>query len=266
MKKKVLIIGLDGARADATRIASTPHIDSLIDHGCVSWNAQTEMRTVSGPAWTSLLTGCHTKKHGVDGNSKMDKKRRVPTIFKLLKDWNPDIKLVAHSHWKPIITQIIERDVLNSYSAGSDKKMAKNMARDINAGNGDVYFVQLDEIDAAGHMYGYSVESKRYIKKIQRNDKLVGTMVSAIENRPFDEEWLVCLVSDHGGNGKSHGGLSLGELTIIFMLSGNAISQKGEIPDNVETSPRIVDVVPSIAKFIGMPPRDNWDGKPRCMD
>ena len=55
--KKVLLIGLDGVRVDILAAANTPNIDALIANGTFSDDAQTRPRTVSGPGWSSMLTG-----------------------------------------------------------------------------------------------------------------------------------------------------------------------------------------------------------------
>ncbi len=265
MDKKVLIIGLDGMRPDAMMVARTPWIDKLASNGSYSWNAQNEIRTVSVPAWTSLLTGAHADKHGVDGNDHMAEKRKVPTFFKVARERNGSTRIVAHSHWKPIITEIIEEDVLTKSSSGPDKLMAKNIASDISRDASDIYFVQLDDIDGAGHGHGYSPESKRYVKKIEETDGYIGMMVAAVENRLEQEEWLVCLVSDHGGSGKGHGGFTVGELTIAFIVSGTPITKKGEIPGIEEHAPTITDIVPTVARFLDIPACSWWDGEARGL-
>ncbi|MFX0098340.1 MAG: alkaline phosphatase family protein [Candidatus Hodarchaeota archaeon] len=262
MDKKILVIGLDGARADATRVANTPNIDKLVKNGRVSWHAQTELRSISGPAWTSLLTGVHMEKHMVDGNDNMRKKLRSPTIFKIAKEWNPSVITVAHSNWKPIVTKIIEEGTLDKSSGGeSDKKTTLRLVEDIKNGTGDFYFAQLDEIDAAGHKHVYSPDSKKYLKKIEEIDGYIGKIMETVACRPSEEDWLVCLVSDHGGSGRGHGGPTLGELTIIFIVSGDPVKEKGEIPGDEESSPRIVDIVPTIAEFLGIPAKKEWDGR-----
>ncbi len=267
MKKKVLIIGLDGARADTIVAGDTPNIKALAASGCYSWAAQTEIQTFSGPAWTSLLTGVHGDKHGVNMNINMDKQRKVPTIFKLAKDRDPTIRIIAHSHWEPIIAEIIEPGILDRSSTGTDEEMAERMADDISTGAGDVHFIQLDDIDGAGHKHGYSPDVPAYLKKVEETDALVGKLTRQVERRveKGDEDWLVCLVSDHGGNGTSHGGMMLGELTIVFVISGKAVRNKGLIPGDEEEAPRIVDVVPNIARFLGMRVEPWWDGRFDCI-
>ncbi|MFQ6047327.1 MAG: alkaline phosphatase family protein, partial [Gemmatimonadales bacterium] len=66
--KKVLLIGLDGVRVDILAQAATPNIDALIANGTFSEWARTGTPTVSGPGWSSMLTGVWPEKHGVHSN------------------------------------------------------------------------------------------------------------------------------------------------------------------------------------------------------
>lgn len=265
MRKKVVIIGVDGMRADALLAARTPRIDALARDGIYSWNAQTELRTVSGPAWTALLTGVHQEKHGVDGNENMAMKRRVPTFLARVKAWDPATRIVARCNWAPIITEIIEPGILEVQGTGTDDQVAADLASDINASKGDVYFIQLDQIDAAGHLHGYSPNVPGYLEAIERVDALVGLVIDAIDLGKVErgEPWLTCLVSDHGGSGKGHGAPTAGELTIAFVISGETVHPKGAIPGEEENAPQIVDIVPTVARFLGMPADPAWDGTAR---
>ena len=262
MEKKVLIIGLDGARPDAVRAADTPNIDTLVRRGVVSWNAETEPLTSSGPAWTSLLTGVHTEKHDVRANDAIVDEKSCETFFRILKNRDPAIRCVAHSNWAPIITEIFEAGALDvSSSGGPDREITRHLVADIADGAGDLYFVQLDEVDGAGHDYGYSPRSQGYLRKIEEADHRIGEILDAVDARPRWEDWLLCLVSDHGGIGTGHGGSTPEEQTILFIVAGAAIARKGEIPVSVCGPPQIVDVVPTIAEFLGAQAEGHWDGR-----
>ena len=261
----MLFRSLDGARPDCIRVAKAPHIHRIAQEGYYSWNAQTELQTISGPAWTALLTGVHSDKHRVFDNDFRPRDMQYETIFKIAKRQYPDLKTVAHSHWKPIITEIFEKKVLDIHSSGGDKKMAFRLTQDIEKGKGDLYFIQLDDIDGAGHKHTYHPESKGYLEAIELADQYVGQILTAIKNRPKDEEWLIILMSDHGGSINSHGPSIPDCLNVILLFVGSPVKVKGEIPYDfdAEIFPELVDVVPTIAKFLDIPPKDYWDGKSR---
>src|SRR5262249_2131553 len=72
--KKVLFIGIDGCRFDAVKAVDAPNLDRLMAEGCYDADCQilgdryTGNDTVSGPGWSSILTGVWADKHGVDNN------------------------------------------------------------------------------------------------------------------------------------------------------------------------------------------------------
>ena len=55
--RKVLVIGIDGCRSDALQQANTPHLDSLIATGLFTYDAWHCGITVSGPSWSTIMTG-----------------------------------------------------------------------------------------------------------------------------------------------------------------------------------------------------------------
>jgi len=263
MKKKVLLIGLDGTRPDSISVVKTPNLDKLASKGVFSWNAQTEIQCISGSGWTSLLTGVHTEKHGVFDNEFSSRDLQYKSISRLLMDWNPQIRCIAHSNWKPIITDIFEKGTLSNSSSGPDKKMTKRMCQDIDKDRGDFYFIQLDRADRVGHNHTFGPNSPKYLKAIEKVDECVGHLLDVVDSRPSDENWLVCLVSDHGGSGKQHNLVEIKgpkELTIPLIIAGNSVIAKGELK-----LAEIVDVLPTISKFFDMPPKEYWDGKIRGL-
>lgn len=263
MKKKVVILGFDGLRPDAALAADTPNIDALAARGAYSWYAQTEFHPVSGPAWTSLLTGVHTAKHHVTDNEFEPRDPAFKTIFALARAWDPTIRTVGESHWAPIVDDIFEPGVLDQKGTGSDRAVARRLAKAITDDVGDLYFLQLDDIDDAGHRYTYGPDSPKYLECVEGRDAMIGPILAAVAARPPEEDWLVVAVSDHGGSGKGHGKPILDDLTIVFIVAGPAVQKKGEIPGREDEAPQIVDVVPTIARFLGMPPGPGWDGTPR---
>ena len=111
--KHVLIIGLDGVRTDALKLAHTPNIDSLVATGAVTWDAfaggafdpsdPTHQATSSGPGWSSMLTGVWVDKHGVSDNSfGGNDLANYPHFFAHVKAAIPSHYLSSIVHWDPI--------------------------------------------------------------------------------------------------------------------------------------------------------------------
>lgn len=88
MAKRVLLIGLDGCRPDALLRARTPTIDSLLSSAAFSFHSTTEV-AMSGPSWSSILTGQSQAIHRVFNNALENKPGRLPalpTVLGLVKE------------------------------------------------------------------------------------------------------------------------------------------------------------------------------------
>lgn len=253
----MIVIGLDGVRPDCLRKAHTPNIDSFIEHSRYTFNAISEKATISGPAWTTILTGVHMEKHRVFDNNFKNRDKRYKTVFALAKQECSWLKAAAFSHWLPIISKIFERRVLNEKAWGSDEKVCRKTVSSIYKGKSDILFVQLDDTDGAGHKFTYSPDSAEYLKAIEKADEYVGRIINAVRERPKDEEWLVICLTDHGGEAKGHGPAVPGCLNVFIIVSLPHFTQKLEI--NGQTT--LADIVPTISQWLGLAKQEYWDGK-----
>ena len=94
MKKKAIIIGIDGCRPDSMLVAKTPQLDALWRGGAYSFQAKTDRITISGPCWTSVLTGVWHEKHGILDN-KYSVASQVPHFFERAKAYNSTLKFAS---------------------------------------------------------------------------------------------------------------------------------------------------------------------------
>ncbi len=227
--KKVLIIGIDGCRPDAMMQAYTPNIDILMDNSTYSLDALTQPPTWSANGWSSLLTGVWGDKHGAtDGNSfghtHFDK---YPDIFKFIEDYDKNLNTSSMVVWNPINDKIVEHaDFEQNFD--DDKAMANAVAKRIKTSNDDVMFIHFDDVDHAGHSFGFNPKVKQYMEAIEKTDTYIGKILAGLRSRTTysEEEWLIIVTPDHGGNMAGHGGTSFEERNIFFILSGNTIKNK----------------------------------------
>lgn len=120
--RRVLIIGVDGTRPDALAKAKTPHLDRLIENGAFTDSAQIlgsryqENDTISGPGWSSILTGVWADKHGVYDNSFRGRKYEIfPHFFKHLKRSRPEAETISLASWEPISEYIVSDADINHF-------------------------------------------------------------------------------------------------------------------------------------------------------
>jgi len=225
--KKVLIIGIDGCRPDGLTTANTPNLDALMANGTYSLDARNTGITMSGPGWSSMLTGVWQDKHKVVDNSfARSDFAKYPHFFKRIEENNSDNRTVSISQWHPINDQIAHGFVDITRNTEDSSADVKNKAvAELGVDNLTAMFVHFDDVDHAGHGTGFSIGNPNYIQAIETVDVSIGALMEALRSRENynNEEWAILVSTDHGGIGTSHGGDSNEERTIFVIVSGDKI-------------------------------------------
>ena len=216
---RVLVIGIDGCRADALRLADAPNINALLDHAVYSFDALTQFPTWSGPGWSSMCTGVWSDKHGVLDNSFVGANYgQYPHFIHRTETHDPSTHSASIVHWSPINTEIntlcdIEINV------PTDLEVKDVAVAYLNDNDPDILFLAFDDVDHAGHGFGFDPSVPEYMESIHVTDAYVGEIMAALLARPnfIEENWLVLLTPDHGGNFAGHGGASFEERNIFFI-------------------------------------------------
>lgn len=255
--RKVLIIGIDGMRADAYRRAAAPNLKALETEGALSMHAMTDRVARSGPGWTSVLTGVWGWKHGVKNNAFAGyRAEEHPTFLHRAAEMDTGLAVGAVVNWKPIGTHLFGRRGF-WLAPGGDDEVVEESVRLIEKGVPDLLFVHLDGVDHAGHTFGFSPKIPFYMWAIGKIDAQAGTIIRAARARP--EEWLVIVTSDHGGNFRHHGDNVPSDRTVILLANG-----PGCRPERPLGFRGVVDVAPTVFAYLGLPvnPAWHWDGRP----
>ena len=226
--KKVLIIGIDGCRADALELANTPVIDNLIQNGIYSPDALNDDITVSGPGWSAILCGVWSDKHlSIDNSFNNTDYFNFPPIFKYAEDFDDNLNTVSICHWNPINDNIVQNYADFKLNVSSDFDVSSEASTYITNNDPDLIFLHFDDVDHAGHNYGFSPNITEYITSIEAVDDLLDPVMQAIYQRPnyLNEDWIILVTSDHGGVGTSHGGTSIEHENVVVIVSGDNIQQ-----------------------------------------
>ena len=272
-ERKVLLIGLDGVRVDILDQANTPNLDAMIAAGAFSDEAQTRTPTVSGPGWSSMLTGVWSGKHGVRGNNFAGNNyAQFPDFLTRLESVDPNFSTFAVVDWPPLgsedsggplISNMVDRLVMiDGEQMGYDVADALSVEAaltELSEGDPDAAFVYLGYIDIAGHET--SSLADEYRQSIETADEQVGRLVDAVRHRASfeNEEWLVLVATDHGRtDAGGHGGGSLMETTIFFLACGPTVE-----PGRISEAPNIVDVAVTALTHMGVTIDPGWqlDGR-----
>ena len=264
---RVLLLGLDGVRPEALAVADTPVIDDLIANGCYTDEALTGDITVSGPGWSSILTGVWRDKHNVHGNDFRRPAYDVyPHFFDRLKEKRPDAWTAAIFDWQPLEFLLgpttADFSFFHPYDDGGDVLMVEHAVKVLAEHDPDALFVYIADIDVVGHAFGFHPDVPEYIAKIEEVDRQVGTILAAMRGRPTyaDEDWLVLVTTDHGGTiDGNHGRDEPTHRKIFYIASGDAAG-RGTIHGTVNQ----VDAPVTALAHLGVEIDPAWqlDGRP----
>lgn len=278
-KKKALLIIVDGIAADVLEKHPTPNIDRIASAGGYARayvggekDGYSQTPTISAVGYNSMLTGTWVNKHNVWGNAIKAPNYHYWTIFRHLKAQYPEKKIGVFSSWLDNRTKLVgeglpetgsikvdyafdgfELDTVNfphdsesTYMHRIDEHVAHGAAANIREHAPDLSWVYLQYPDDMGHRYG---DSEQLGNAVTYADNQIGRIWEAIEyrQRQHQEEWLVVLTTDHGRDsetGKHHGGQTERERSTWIVTNAR------ELNDYFEQQPGIVDIMPSVARFM----------------
>src|SRR5690625_2183179 len=236
-EKKVLVIGIDGLLPEAIGLSDMPNINALYEDGAgfVAYG-YTEDLTFSGPSWSSILHGVHRDRHGVDSNQYHGHDySEYPGVMERLKNHDPNIHTSAFVTWpllqnnfsRPDGTPVgVDQLVYRSRQGEGDLKVTEDLVELLRNEDPDAIFYYQNDIDGACHGYGFSIDVPEYREQLRATDERVGRVVDGVKDREGfrsgGEEWLILLVTDHGGVGTGHSGNLNRQRFIPIILSGSS--------------------------------------------
>jgi type I phosphodiesterase/nucleotide pyrophosphatase len=266
---KVLLIGVDGVRPDVLDDVATPNLDALAAGGWYTARTRTTTPSMSGPGWSSMLTGVWPEKHGVTNNDFTGRSYDdYPDFLTRIERERPELTTVAIVDWLPLMDidggsptlseQIDTRIPVDGYALGwavADTEVAATGVRYLSESDTDVMFVYLGNPDETSHEHG-SIGTE-YREAIALADQHVGALVAAVRGRPTypSENWLVLVSTDHGRRADGgHGGASPVEMTTFILTSGPASAIGSGADDTF-----IVDVAVTALTHLGITLDAAWD-------
>ncbi len=297
--RRVLLIGIDGCRADAVAAAMerglAPQLKSLCESagGLMSRtfyaggekDTPTHQPTISGPGWSSLLTGVWFDRHHVKDNRFLGARFQSYSHFmRRIKEVKPAAYCASLADWPPIHDSIADGsrdqgkeflDVKFTCAPDATRHFVDNPEKDIvvrdealktlRTQDPDAMFVYFGQVDEFGHgaidsRAGFSPDSTLYLNAISHVDSHIGELLRAMRARPqfVDEDWLVLITTDHGGRGNSHGGDSDDERHIWLLASGRNLPVE-ELTTQPMPQTRLV---PMIYQHLGIEPKPEWNPEP----
>jgi len=264
--KHVVLIGCDGFGAYALQEAKMPNLKALMSSGSWTDKARCVLPSSSAVNWASLLMGAGPTEHGyTEWDSKVPEIPSAtkttygifPTIFSVIRDQKKDAKTAVVYSWGGI-GYLFEKKAVNTVVDGKDKDdfCADTTAAIIKKEKPYFTFVHFDEPDHTGHAIGH--RTPEYYKQLESVDQRIGKVVQAVKDAGIADETIILVTADHGGTGKGHGGKSLDEIQIPWIIAGPGVRKNHELKDVIIT----YDTAATLAWLMGLQQPQSWRGKP----
>lgn len=265
--KHVVVIGFDGLSPDGIRNALTPNFDSIMSEGAWTLNARAVMPSSSSPNWASMIMGAGPEQHGITSNSweknnlvlptvAQSEDHLFPSIFHLVDTQMENAEIGAIYHWTGF-GRLFEKSAVDyGISPATEEETASLASAYIKEKKPTFTFVHFDHVDHAGHEYGHG--SKEYYRSVEKADALLGILMDAIQTAGIAQETVVIISADHGGVGLGHGGESLKEMEIPFIVWGKGIKKNHSLTHPVYQ----YDNAATVAFALGLQQPMAWIGRP----
>ncbi len=265
--KHVIVLGCDGMGSLAFKGTNTPNLAKLMQRGASTFKARGVMPTSSSPNWASMIMGAGPEQHGVTSNEWQTNKMEFlptvsgpsghfPTIFRLLREQRPTSHTAAIHDWSDF-GRLIEPGVANTVQHVKGSILTSERAIAYwKQHKPTLLFIHFDDVDHTGHGFGW--ETPQYVKTVALVDGLIGDIVAAVRETGDEANTVFLMTADHGGTAKKHGGNTMVELEIPWIIAGPGIVAGREIKSPVNT----YDTAATIAHILGVKPHPAWIAKP----
>lgn len=264
--KHVVVIGFDGLSPDGLEHAATPNFDEIMAQGAYSLHARSVLPTSSSTNWASMIMGAGPEQHGITSNSwekdnfilpavTQSEDFLFPTIFHLVDDQIDHAEVGAIYHWTGF-GRLFEKSAVDyDVSPDTEEETAELASNYIKSKKPDFTFIHFDHVDHAGHEFGHG--SPEYYTAVEKADELLGLVLNAIKEAHIEDETVIIISADHGGVGLGHGGESLKEIEIPFLVWGKSVKRNHELIHPIYQ----YDNAATVAFVLGLKTPKAWIGK-----
>lgn len=261
--RRVVLLVLDGLRADLVGDPRFPNLIALRDASAHTLSATTVLPSVTAVAMTSLLSGVPPVDHGVDTDRFRvpDPSRQLTTVPHVVtRAGLPSFGVVRQVPWliRPLAKRIASALGLTTTrfaSANAHSLLAAALPALRTQRDGFI-ILHWPDCDAIGHRTGWM--SPAYLAAVARMDHALGSLRRELASARHDT--LLIALADHGGGGRvatHHDSAHPLDCTIPIFLEGPGVHAQ-----RLEGGLTLLDVPPTVLWALGLPIPERYTGTP----
>lgn len=264
--KHIILIGADGFGSFVLNEhkGSFPNLEKLMQEGSSSLQMRSVLPSSSAVNWASILMGAGPELHGFTewGSQNPELPSRVigsrgmfPGIFGLVKDAYPQAETGVFYSWDGI-GYLFEKDAVTRNLSAKSTEVLSESIDFLDKKKPLFSFIYFAQPDGKGHNDGWG--SPAYVDDCKMIDRYVGEIMQTIKKNGMDKNSIVIFLSDHGGIEKGHGGKTMQEMEVPFIVWGKKVKAGYQI----EESLMVYDNASTIAHILGLDQPQVWIGRP----
>lgn len=263
--KHVILIGVDGMGANYLPDADIPTMTMMMHNGSYTLHARCVSPSSSADNWAAMTMGASPELTGyTEWNSKTpeipsrvtDQYQMFPSIFTLLREQKPQSEIGVVYEWGGIESLFPKAAVNKEAHCEGDSLTAQTAIQYIKESKPTFLFIHFSSVDGAGHSIGWGTPA--YYQAIHETDTRIQAILQSIEDAGISDQTIVLVTADHGGIQKGHGGKTLQEMEIPWIIYGKRIKPGQELQESIMT----FDTAATLAFIFGLKPPQVWIGRP----
>lgn len=264
----VVLIGADGFGAFILNKhkGSFPNLEKLMAEGSSTLEMRSVLPLSSAVNWASMLMGAGPELHGyTEWGSKtpelpsreIGKYGLFPGVFGQMRQKYPQAETGVIYSWEGI-GYLYEKEAVNfnRFEKDDDIKVLQSATQYLMEKKPALSFIYFSQPDGAGHSIGW--DSPEYFEECKKIDAYVGDIMKTLHTAGMDKNTIVIFSSDHGGVNKGHGGKSMQEMQIPYIIWGTPVKKNYKIGE----STMIYDNVATMAHILGFDCPQVWISRP----
>ncbi len=254
---KLLVVVVDGLRAETLACAHVPCFDRLAAKGVSSLRLQPVHPGSTLPTLVSVFTSLPPEEHGVTSNAgTAGVSPHAVSLFSLLRYRHyASAAFYSNDRLRLLfpLGSLQTAMLINSQSIRNvDRELAEQAARHLQREQPDCCLLYLEGANIAGTHFGFG--SEVYLESVEQADRAVGLVLEYLAVAGLHQDYVTMILGCCGSSRPDSGAEAAASLPLL--LAGPGI-RKGEQPERPLS---LLDLAPTMATILGLATHPDWRG------